>query len=74
MAHDTSIINGRQNSSLYETLVKFYETNYLLIQEHKYSLTDIENMIPWEREIYLSMLREDLQQAREEQQRRQMAQ
>jgi hypothetical protein len=23
LAHDTSIINGRQNSSLYETLVRF---------------------------------------------------
>ena len=26
------------------------------MQHHKYSLTEIENMIPWEREIYVSML------------------
>ena len=26
------------------------------MQHHKYSLTEIENMIPWEREIYLDML------------------
>jgi hypothetical protein len=26
------------------------------MQHHKYSLTEIENMIPWEREIYLSLL------------------
>jgi len=27
-----------------------------LIQHHKYSLAEIENMLPWEREIYVSML------------------
>jgi hypothetical protein len=27
-----------------------------LIQHHKYSLGDIENMIPWERDIYVSLL------------------
>ena len=26
------------------------------MQHHKYSLTELENMIPWEREIYLSLL------------------
>jgi len=27
------------------------------MQYHKYSLTEIENMIPFEREIYLSLLK-----------------
>ena len=26
------------------------------MQEHKYSLSELENMMPWEREIYLDML------------------
>lgn len=26
------------------------------MQHHKYSLTELENMLPWEREIYVSML------------------
>ena len=26
------------------------------MQHHKYSLTELENMIPWEREIYIDML------------------
>jgi hypothetical protein len=26
------------------------------MQEHHYSLTEIENMIPWEREVYISLL------------------
>ena len=27
-----------------------------MMQHHKYSLTELENMIPWEREIYVRML------------------
>ena len=26
------------------------------MQHHKYSLTDLENMMPWEREIYMGLL------------------
>lgn len=26
------------------------------MQEHKYSLSEIENMMPWERTVYISML------------------
>lgn len=26
------------------------------MQHHNYSLRDIENMLPWEREIYVTML------------------
>ena len=26
------------------------------MQHHKYSLTELENMMPWEREIYLGLL------------------
>jgi len=27
-----------------------------MIQHHKYSLTELENMLPWEREIYVGLL------------------
>jgi hypothetical protein len=27
-----------------------------MMQHHKYSLTEIENMLPWEREIYVGLL------------------
>ena len=27
-----------------------------MMQHHKYSLTELDNMIPWEREIYVQML------------------
>ena len=28
------------------------------MQYHKYSLTELENMIPWEREVYVGLLTE----------------
>jgi len=27
-----------------------------MVQHHNYSLTELENMIPWERDIYVSLL------------------
>jgi hypothetical protein len=30
--------------------------NFALMQYHKYTLEDLENMIPFEREIYIAML------------------
>jgi hypothetical protein len=30
--------------------------NFALLQYHKYSLEDIDNMIPFERDVYISML------------------
>jgi hypothetical protein len=35
------------------------------MQHHKYSLTELENMIPWERDIYLNMLIKYLEEERE---------
>jgi len=31
-------------------------TMFSMMQHHKYSLTELENMMPWEREIYVDML------------------
>ena len=44
-----------------------------MMQHHNYSLSDLDNMIPWEREIYLDLLQEELKAQREEQQRQQNA-
>ena len=27
-----------------------------MMQHHKYSLSELENMMPWERDIYISLL------------------
>jgi hypothetical protein len=39
----------------YDSLENFMRTNWALMQHHKYSLTDIENMIAWERQVYVAM-------------------
>jgi hypothetical protein len=51
--------------------MNYYETNFILIQHHKYSLSELEDMIPWEREIYLTLLREHIKQLDEEEAARQ---
>lgn len=32
------------------------------MQHHKYSLFELENMMPWERDIYVSMLAQYIEQ------------
>ena len=32
------------------------------MQHHKYSLSEIENMVPWEREVYIGLLVEWLKE------------
>lgn len=31
------------------------------MQEHKYSLTELEDMMPWEREIYVTLLEQKIE-------------
>lgn len=44
------------------------------MQHHKYSLTEVENLIPWEREIYIMLLMKHLEEEQKEQQRQQQKQ
>jgi hypothetical protein len=37
-------------------LKNYFETNFALMQHHKYNLSDIENMVPWEKGVYVTML------------------
>ena len=49
----------------HENLESYYRINFDLMQYHKYSLTEIENIIPWEREIYLSLLENHIREEEE---------
>ena len=46
-----------------------------MMQHHNYSLVELEDMIPWEREIYIGLLinylKEEKERMEQEQQRRQ---
>jgi hypothetical protein len=46
----------------HEDLESYFKVNFALIQHHKYSLTELENMIPWEREVYLSLLQQYIEE------------
>ena len=52
----------------HEDLESYYKTNFALMQHHKYSLTELENMIPWEREIYLTLLQQYIEEEKLKQQ------
>tara|TARA_R110002153_G_scaffold214192_1_gene366762 strand:- start:648 stop:779 length:132 start_codon:yes stop_codon:yes gene_type:complete len=36
-----------------------------MVQHHKYSLTELDNMIPWERQIYVSLLSQFIEEENE---------
>ena len=40
----------------HDSLFNYFETNFAMMQHHKYSLTELDNMMPWEREIYVNLL------------------
>jgi len=46
----------------YMELESYYRINFALMQYHKYSLTEVENMIPYEREIYLALLQQHIEE------------
>jgi len=43
-------------------LENYFKLNFALMQYHKYSLTEIENMMPWERDIYVALLKQHLEE------------
>ena len=53
-------------------LENYYKFNFALMQYHKYSLTEIENLMPWERDVYVTLLKQHLEE--EELKRKQNAQ
>jgi hypothetical protein len=40
----------------HDNLRNHYETNFALMQHHKYSLSELDNLIPWEKSLYVNML------------------
>ena len=54
----------------HDSVENYYKTNFGLIQHHKYSLTELENMIPFEREIYVGLLVNYIKEEKEKEQAR----
>jgi hypothetical protein len=49
-----------------ETLHAHYETNFILMYQHKMSLTELNEMMPFERDVYLMMLAKQIQDEKTE--------
>lgn len=43
-------------------LENYFKLNFALVQYHKYSLWEVENLIPWERDIYVALLQNHLEE------------
>ena len=43
-------------------LESYFRINFALMQFHKYSLTEIENLMPWERDVYLALLKQHIEE------------
>ena len=43
-------------SLCFENLSSLMMMNFAMMQHHHYSLTELENMIPWERDVYVTLL------------------
>ena len=64
----------------HDRLGNVFKTNFSLMQHHHWSLTELEQLMPWERYIYLDMLKqlldeqEKLRKQHEQDQKARMAQ
>lgn len=49
----------------HDNLRNYYTTNFALMQHHKYSLSELESMLPWERDIYITLLTQFIEEENE---------
>jgi len=49
----------------HNTLENYYVSIFSLVQHHKYSVADIENLYPFERDIFVEMLLQYLKELEE---------
>ena len=49
----------------YNSLANYYTVLFALAQHHKYSLSDLDELIPFERDIYAEMLMKHISEQKE---------
>ena len=50
---------------MHTKLSDYYQTIFALAQHHKYSITEIENLMPYERDLYFGMLVDFIEKQKE---------
>jgi len=58
----------------HDSLANYYKTNFALMQHHKYNLSDLEDMIPFERDIYIMLLSQHIEEENDRIQQQNQAQ
>ncbi len=53
----------------YNSLANHYSLNFQLMQHHKYNLSDINEMMPFERDLYVDMLMAHIEEEKERKQK-----
>jgi hypothetical protein len=49
----------------YDNLKNIFDTNFALMQHHKYSLSELDSLMPWEKSIYVNMLMRHIEEENE---------
>lgn len=49
----------------HDDLENFYRLQFALMQYHKYSLTELEEMLPFERDVYIALLTDYLEKEKD---------
>ena len=57
----------------YDSLSNHFQTNFALMQHHKYSLNELNDMMPWERNVYVTMLLQFIDEENEKLKQQQLA-
>ena len=50
----------------HDTLANHIKSNFNLIHHHKWNLGEIENMMPWEKHVYVELLNSWIQEQEDE--------
>jgi|TARA_R110002153_G_scaffold272904_1_gene442417 hypothetical protein len=48
-------------------LGNYYQTVFAMVQHHKYSISDVEGLLPYERDLYFGMLVDHIEKQNEAQ-------
>ena len=51
----------------YSNIFVYYQKLFAMVQHHKYSISDLENLMPFERDLYFDMIIEFIQKQEEKQ-------
>jgi hypothetical protein len=45
----------------YNNLANYYKTNHVMMRRYSYALAELESMLPWERDVYIGFIMQDLE-------------